>query len=135
MAAYKGGEIQGRKYEHERFRSDRDVFLRGDELEKLECMFFSLREMKTTQAQDLSESQVVDTKQSVKERNKMLAVILAMAKDKYDYKPDSNRNVATGEGRGSISAAMDKIGLSVDPQTVREYLKEAYEIHRDSINS
>lgn len=40
----KGNEIQGRNYDHERFHNDRDVFLRGDELERLEKMFFSSRQ-------------------------------------------------------------------------------------------
>ncbi len=73
--------------------------------------------------------------QSPGERNKMLGVLLAMAIDKYGYNPSAARNSATGTKGNSIKASLEKIGLSIDADTVKKYLKESYEIHSDSIES
>lgn len=79
-------------------------------------------------------TQPQDTKDfSGKERNKMLSVILAMAIDKYGYNPKANRNPASGTSRNSIKAALEKIGLEISEDTIKKYLKEAYENHKDSI--
>lgn len=68
---------------------------------------------------------------SVKERKMMLAVILAMAVDKYGYEPNASRSPATGKVRGSV----EKIGISVSDDTIKKYLKEAFEYHRFSFDA
>lgn len=60
------------------------------------------------------------------ERNSLYKMILGMAMEKYDYDPESRRNSATGENTGSISADLEKAGLPVDADTIREHLKAAF---------
>ncbi|MGZ5016683.1 MAG: hypothetical protein ACXV8U_12930 [Methylobacter sp.] len=43
------------------------------------------------------------------ERQTMLKLIVGMAIDAYGYNPDATKNKATGENRGSIKAALDKL--------------------------
>jgi hypothetical protein len=76
-----------------------------------------------------NESPLPEKPLNEKERSKMLAVILGMAMDKYGYDPQKDRNEATGENNGSIKAALDKYGLTVDVDTIRKYLKEAAKIN------
>ena len=78
--------------------------------------------------QDNYKNGVID----VKEYNSLTLMLLAMAMDKYSYNP-KNRNAATGSGSSSIFASVDKLGLSIDDDTVRTHLKKAYEIHKDSL--
>ena len=54
-------------------------------------------------------------------------MILGMARGKYDYDPDASRQSATGEQVGSIPADLQKYGLALDPDTIRNYLREAWE--------
>jgi hypothetical protein len=65
---------------------------------------------------------------------KMLALILGMAIDAYGYDPgpQANRNLASGEKKGSISDALDKCGLKVDSDTIRKYLTEAKSLYPDA---
>ena len=74
---------------------------------------------------------------SVKERNKMLGVILAMAIDKYDYKPKEKTNKATGtpSSKGSIAYSAKRLGINVNEGTVKKYLEQAYDLHRDEIEN
>jgi hypothetical protein len=106
------------------------VFIQGDELERLEGELFGEHGIKQ---QEQFVQPVLNVGESKKERNKMLAVLLAMAVDKYGYDPEAARNTASGSNAGGIPSALEAIGLSVDAKTVREYLKEAYEINKDSI--
>ena len=59
------------------------------------------------------------------ERNTLHRMILGMAIEKYGYDPEARRNVATGGNNGSICADLDKAGLAVDADTIREHLKAA----------
>ncbi|MDD1622642.1 MAG: hypothetical protein LUQ11_14290, partial [Methylococcaceae bacterium] len=59
------------------------------------------------------------------ERQTLLKLVLGMAIDAYSYNPDANKNKATGENNGSIKAALDRLGISVDADTIRKYLNEA----------
>lgn len=73
-----------------------------------------------------TKSSLVNMAAATTERNTLYKIILGMAMAKYDYNPESRRNSATGENAGSISADLEKVGLSVDPDTIREHLKAAY---------
>lgn len=59
--------------------------------------------------------------------NTVYKMILGMAMEKYGYNPESRRNAATGGNHGSICADLEKAGLPVDPDTIRDHLKAAYE--------
>lgn len=67
------------------------------------------------------------------ERGKLLAIVLGMAMDKYDYRPGDKKNAATGENNGSIAHALQKLGLKVDVDTIRKYLAEASERYKSDI--
>lgn len=58
------------------------------------------------------------------ERNTMLKLILGMAMDAYEYKPDKLRNSLTGEKNG-LSAKLQTVGINVGDDTIRKYLSEA----------
>jgi len=62
------------------------------------------------------------------ERKSVYKMILGMAIKKYGYDPKAERNLATGISRGSIRADLDTIGLSMDDDTIRFYIKNAYEM-------
>ena len=62
---------------------------------------------------------------TTKERNTLYRMILGMAMEKYGYDPKTSRNKATGENRGSICADLQKAGLPVDSDTIRDHLKMA----------
>ncbi len=62
---------------------------------------------------------------SSKQYHSLYKMILGMAIEKYGYDPDSRRNTATGENHGSICADLEKAGLQVDADTIREHLKAA----------
>jgi hypothetical protein len=62
------------------------------------------------------------------EREKLLTLVYGMAKDKYNYDPDNNRNEATGTGRHSIQAGLSRQGLTIDEGTIKKYLDEAKEL-------
>ena len=59
------------------------------------------------------------------ERTSLLKMILGMAVSKYGYQGDASRNIATGDNRGSIALDLEKIGIVLDSDTIRAYLKEA----------
>jgi hypothetical protein len=62
-----------------------------------------------------------ETPLSTKERSSMLKILLAMAVDGYGYVPSDKKSTVTSE----IEAAVNGMGLSIDPGTVRKYLREA----------
>lgn len=59
------------------------------------------------------------------EHNSLLKLVLGMAVAAYKYDPLSDRNPATGENRGSIKADFERIGLALDADTIRKFVKEA----------
>jgi hypothetical protein len=61
------------------------------------------------------------------ERTSLLKMILGMAVSKYRYQGDASRNTATGDNRGSIASDLEKIGIVLDSDTIRAYLKEAWD--------
>lgn len=61
------------------------------------------------------------------ERNNMLKLILGMAISSFSYNPQDPKNHATGNKAGSIKSELSIIGLPIDEDTVRKYLKEAKE--------
>lgn len=74
------------------------------------------------------------TKASVEtEKTTMLKMLLGMAMAVYDYDPTSQKNVATGSNKGSIKYDLGKYGLKIHEETVRKYLKEAYQTHRHDL--
>lgn len=72
------------------------------------------------------QAKVVNNAGATTERNTLYRMILGMAIAKYGYDPESRRNAATGENAGSISADLEKVGFSIDADTIREHLKAAY---------
>lgn len=60
------------------------------------------------------------------ERSSLLKLVLGMAISKYDYRPDASRNLATGANKGSINADMERLGLPLDPETIRKFINEAH---------
>ena len=76
-------------------------------------------------------------KESPKERNKMLGVILAMAMDKYGYNPKDKTNKATGTSstRGSIAYGAAELGINVNEGTVKKYLEQGYVFYRENMKN
>lgn len=60
-----------------------------------------------------------------KEKKSLLALVYGMAIKKYDYKPGVQRNKATGENAGSIYADLESLGLTLNADTIRKFIKEA----------
>lgn len=60
-----------------------------------------------------------------KERETMLKLIIGMAIDGYGYDLLAAKSPLTGEGEDSLHAHLQLHGISVDPDTIRKYLKEA----------
>jgi hypothetical protein len=56
-----------------------------------------------------------------RERDSLLKMVIGMAVKGYAYKPNANRNDAVSE----IAGDLEKLGISLDPDTVRRYLNEA----------
>ncbi|WP_339867543.1 hypothetical protein [Pseudohongiella nitratireducens] len=59
------------------------------------------------------------------ERSSLLKLVLGMAISKYGYQPGASRNIATGGNRGSISSDLERLGFSLDSETVRKFINEA----------
>lgn len=59
------------------------------------------------------------------EKGKVLQILLGMAMHAYKYDPESTRNLATGENKGSISAGLQEVNLNVTNETIKKYLEEA----------
>lgn len=70
---------------------------------------------------------------SESERNSLLKLVFGMAVAAYQYDPGKNRNSATGENRGSIAADLSRLGLNLNADTVRKFIKEAEERFSDLI--
>jgi len=69
------------------------------------------------------------------ERDSLLRMVLGMAMSKYDYKPGAPRNPATGGNRDSISADLGRLGMPLDADTVRKFIKEAETRFKDTISN
>ena len=78
-------------------------------------------------------TQKYDDLLSESERNSLLKLAFGMAISAYKYDPRKNRNSASGENRGSIAADLSRIGLNIDTDTIRKYIKEAEERFSDVI--
>jgi hypothetical protein len=59
-----------------------------------------------------------------RERATLLKLVIGMAVEGYDYVPGAARNDAVAE----IAADLEKVGVAVSADTVRDYLKEAVEL-------
>ena len=59
-----------------------------------------------------------------RERQTLLKMVIGMAMEQYGYNPKANRNDATAH----IASDLSLSGLSIDPDTVRKWLKEAAEL-------
>lgn len=68
-----------------------------------------------------SEEKPKEKSMSERERESLLKMVLAAAIDCYGYEPNSIRNTATTDFENAIS----RIGLKLDADTIRKYLKEA----------
>lgn len=70
-----------------------------------------------------SKKKVEDNNLSLKERNSLLKLVIAMAMKKYGYNP-SKRTSATS----LIKNALSEIGLSLDEETILKFLREGAEL-------
>ena len=68
-------------------------------------------------------------------RDSLLKLVLGMSIDSYGYKVGEMRNPATGENRGSIAAALERLDLKLTPDTIRKYLKEAEQRFGDPLKN
>lgn len=59
-----------------------------------------------------------------KERQTALKLIIGMAVEQYGYEPSQSRNDAIG----NIVSDLHSLGISLDPDTVRKWLKEAADL-------
>ena len=59
------------------------------------------------------------------ERNSLLKMVYGMAVSAYQYSPNSKKNSATGDNKGSIAADLASMGLDLDSDTIRKFIKEA----------
>jgi hypothetical protein len=86
---------------------------------------------------ELTSNNLVDQPQKLLEleRSSLLKMVLGMAVSKYGYRPSAARNSATGENKGSIYADLELLGLGLDAETVRKFIKEADEKFRDVLPS
>lgn len=81
-----------------------------------------------------SDKQPLERTLTETERKTLLRILLGIAIDSYNYDPNASRNTATGENKGSISAALQRLKLDTDPDTIRKYLSEAAAIFWEEAN-
>lgn len=74
-------------------------------------------------------SQDADMKLHPKEKTSLLKMVIAMAKASYDFDPDQNRSKVAAD----IVQDAESLGISIDGDTVRKWLKEAAALPRDDI--
>lgn len=65
---------------------------------------------------------------STREKNTLLKLVLGMAIKGYTYDPKQSRNSAVTD----IASDLEALGISVDADTIRKWLKEAAESHLTS---
>jgi hypothetical protein len=70
---------------------------------------------------DIQKISSPETGLKTRERDSLLKMVIGMAVKGYAYKPNANRNNAVSE----IADDLQKLGISLDPDTVRRYLNEA----------
>ncbi|WP_146115843.1 hypothetical protein [Malikia granosa] len=104
------------KAEHWRIAIKANIEERQAELEQRKAL--ARPQIATAAPQDDEEKPL-----STKERNTLLRLVIGVAVHAYGYNPSYRRNTAPGE----ISEALTELGMSIDPDTVRKYLKEAAE--------
>lgn len=68
-------------------------------------------------------------------KSSLQKMLLGMAVTHYGYDGGARRNTATGENRDSIASDLDKIGISLDPDTIRGHLKEAWDRYGNLLKS
>jgi hypothetical protein len=73
------------------------------------------------------------SKVTATERETLLKILLGMAIAAYQFDPVAKRNAATGSNRGSIAADLQRLGLAVDPDTIRKHLAKAVEHFADKL--
>lgn len=107
----------------------------GSEISKFENLYLKdsvvsmLSETIIKALPDMKQQSVI----TAKDYNSLTKILLAMAIDKYSYNPNAKKNTATGAGATSILASLEKIGLELDPETIKTHLVKSYNIHSDSM--
>ena len=76
-----------------------------------------------TMVEKFSKSRRDDLPES--ERESLLKMVLGMAISSYQYELGSKKNTATGDNKGSIPFDLSKLGLNLNCDTVRKFIKEA----------
>jgi hypothetical protein len=66
----------------------------------------------------------LDKSSATRERESMLKLIIGLACGVYGYDPGAARNTATGE----IKRDLERIGLAIDDDTIRKYLREGADL-------
>ena len=60
-----------------------------------------------------------------RERNNLYKMILGMAIEKYNYRPEEEKNGATGKKRDSIHQDLKRLGIKIDSKTILSHLRKA----------
>ena len=95
-------------------------------IEEKDAAIRELGEQRDTLVARLAEAEKPSRADTVggKERESVLKLILGMAMGGYAYDPKAQRNTATRD----ITDDLDRLGLSLDPDTVRKWLKEGLDL-------
>jgi len=96
---------------HEKFKDYHYSELSGDFLKK------------PSQLETSTKAKLDDSNLSTRERSTLLKLVIGMAIKGYTYDPKQSRNSAIGD----IASDLESLGISVDPDTIRKWLKEASE--------
>jgi len=118
--------------------NDTKALIIGDTIKAINHIIDTDREPVGAEIQRLKASSLARPKKedvSETERDSVLKILLGMAVSKYDYDPSANRNSATGDKAGSISADLAKLGLDVCSDTIRSYMNEAEKEFGDLVST
>jgi hypothetical protein len=86
-----------------------------------------------TKTDEITES--VEQTLTDSERTSLLKLALGMAIKRYGYDPGKQKNDATGNNRDSIVSDLAQLGLDLNSDTVRKYLKEAEQRFGDPLKN
>jgi len=90
--------------------------------------------LETHSTQRRGEADAVQEAPKEKERDSLLKLILGMSVDRYGYRVGEKRNSATGDKGNSIAARLESLGIRLDSDTIRKYLKEAEDRFGDLVD-
>ncbi|MTI08704.1 hypothetical protein [Curvivirga aplysinae] len=120
-------ELENGKHESDGLSFDKQMLilkLRIDELEKEKASLFQGRQKNI-------ETKKIEKPLHTREKNTLLKMIIGMAVEQYGYNPKQARSRASSD----IVSDLANCGISVDPDTIRKWLKEASDLlPQDALN-